>query len=274
MNESICRRVNGDRFQKKVPTDVFRIGKTMVPHAGLGWRICQRCGKLFTDFGKNLGDINSTVCFGPDLLPELNQAWKPRTAEEETKQKLGEFGAMQCVFCGSVTYPYDSPLMLQSAIKSERHYVLEGIFREMGLLIGNARHIVLAGYSLPPDDYLYKVFFQSAMAGKETQRERIFCTLINYDPEFAKNPQKPVWLEGESIKKYLKRAPKEDSTWETIERVLELFPIDQIRVSLKGIPGVVTKRRDVGPKRALIDLLYPKKCFPEGFPQTVDSCKF
>jgi hypothetical protein len=95
-------------------------------------------------------------------------------------------------------------MMMQSAIKSGRHHVLEGIFREMGLLIGNARHIVLAGYSLPPDDYLYKVFFQSAMAGKDAQKSNVFCTLINHDKKYADNPHKPVWLEGEEILKYLR----------------------------------------------------------------------
>ena len=267
MNESICRRVNGERFQKKKPAHVFRIGKTMVPHAGLGWRICQRCGKLFTDFGKELGDVNSTVSFGPDLLPELNQAWEPRTGEEQRRMREGEFGVMQCVFCGSPTYPHDSPLMMQSAIKSGRHYVLEGIFREMGLLIGNARHLVLAGYSLPPDDYLYKVFFQSAMAGKKTSQDSVYCTLVNYDKAYAEDPKMPAWIKGEDIKKYLLTAGKENTTWEVIERVLQLFELDRIRVSLKGIPGVILNRTDVTtPKEAFIDLLYPTECFKEGFP--------
>jgi hypothetical protein len=160
---------------------------------------------MFTDFGPRLENPFSSIPFGPDLLPEINCAWKPRTKEEDDCPKKAEFGAIQCIFCGSITRPYDSPLILQSLIKSERHYVLEGIFRELGLVVGNAKHLVFAGYSLPMDDYIYRCFFQAAWAGKELSQEKKFFTLINYDPgSIHLTPGNTGWLEGDDIHSYLK----------------------------------------------------------------------
>ncbi|MHC1729693.1 MAG: hypothetical protein AB9866_27435 [Syntrophobacteraceae bacterium] len=267
MNEAICKRINDLKYQGGDKSRIIRIGKLLFPHAGLGWRVCPRCGKLFTDFGPRLGDIDSSVAFGPDLLPELNVAWKHRTAAEEEAIKEGEFGGIQCIFCASMTKPYDSPLILQSIIKSERHYVLEGIFRDMGLVVGNAKHLVFAGYSMPQDDYIYRCFFQAAWAGSTGTRNQKFCTLVNYDPDYvSQTGGNTVWLEGKALTDYLKSQKAKPDTKEIINRMLELFDISRLRVSLLGIPGTVTDIPGRDPKEALTDLLYPKQCFPEGFP--------
>ena len=268
MNESTCKRVNDRKYRGGAKSRLLRVGKMLFPHAGLGWRICPRCGKLFTDFGENLEDLYSTVAFGPDLLPDINVAWDHRTSMEEEHEKYGDFGVVQCIFCGSLTRPYDSPLILQSGIKSERHYVMEGIFRELGLVVGNAKHIIFAGYSLPKDDYVYRCFFQSSWAGKiaKGRRESRFCSLINYDPGYARSVGYIPWLEGNEIKKYLRSKKGETSTKETVRNLLGLFDKSDIRLSLLGFPGVVTKRSDKDLREATIDLLYPKRCFPEGFP--------
>ena len=263
MNESTCKRINDPKYQGGEKSRVVRVGKMLFPHAGLAWRICPRCGKLFTDFGHTFDDPDSTVAFGPDLLPGLNRAWKLRTKDEVKHQRHGEYGVIQCIFCGSITRPYDVPLILQSAIKSERHYVLEGIFRELGLVVGNARHLVFAGYSLPKDDYIYRCFFQSAWAGKDLPR---FCSLINYDPQYAKAMGSKAWLEGDDVLSYRQSQKAKPHAKETIRNLLELFDLKNIRVSLLGIPDILTNHPDKDPKEALIDLLYPRRCFSQGFP--------
>ena len=192
MSEPVCRRINGKRFDFS-ESHYFRLGKFLFPHGGIGWRVCPRCGKLITTLGQKLGDIHSSVAFGPDLLPEINKAWTERTLEEKKSWDNFYFGAVQCVFCGFVTQPSDAPLILQSAIKSERHYVLEGIFREMGLLFGNARHAVFAGYTLPPDDVIYRSFFMSSQAGKLSSEKRQYCSLVTFDSEF-KNTSSDPWI--------------------------------------------------------------------------------
>lgn len=268
MNESTCQRVNDPKYQDTDKSRLIRIGKMLFPHAGLCWRLCPRCGKLFTDFGSELGDIYSTVAFGPDLLPDINSAWKCRREDEESKyKKEGYSGAIECIFCGSITRPGDAPLILQSAIKPERHYVLEGIFRELGLVVGKARHIVFAGYSLPKDDYIYKCFFESAWADRESDGNKRYCTLVDYDNEYCKDsPTAPAWLKNREIVDYLRSTRASKATQEVVERFLELFDIDKLRVSLRGIPDIVTNRPGMDSKEALIDLLYPEEWFPGGFP--------
>lgn len=262
MNEQACRAVNNPRYKKD--SRLMRIGKILFPHAGFGWRICRRCGKLFTDFG-NKWDIYSSLPFGPDLLPGLQQHWKPRTKEEEKEWEKGHFSAIQCIFCGEMTYAYDCPIILQSAIKSDRHYVLDGIFREMGQIIGNARHLVFAGYSLPKDDFIYRCFFQSACAGQHMKGEK-YCTLISYDEEYMKKHSDSVWLEAKEISAYLRGNEGDEKTKTTVNNLLQIYSQDHIRVTFKGIPDIFCKRSGMSLEESLKDVIYWTECFPEGFP--------
>lgn len=174
MNEATCKSINEPKYQGGENSRLVRVGKMLFPHAGLSWRICSRCGKLFTDFG-NLDDLYSTVALGPDLLPGINNAWKNRTKEEDRYCRTGKYGVVQCIFCGSITYPYNSPLILQSLIKPDRHYVMEGIFREMGLVVGNARHLLFAGYSFPIDDISIVAFSSLHWLEKDQKTKHHFA---------------------------------------------------------------------------------------------------
>ena len=266
MNEATCKKINDPEYLGGDKSRLVRVGKMLFPHAGLGWRICPRCGKLFTDFGTNLDDLYSTVSFGPDLLPGLNVAWKERTQKERDSSQEGAYGSIQCVFCGSITKPHDAPLMLQSAIKADRHYVLEGILRETGLVVGNARHLVFAGYSLPEDDYLYRCFFQSSMAGKNVSGGRPFCSLVDYDEKYMRLVTGQPWLEDIAIQRYVNSKKANQYVKGVVIRLIELFGLENIRVSLLGIPDIIVNHPEKNAKDALVDLLYPAKCFKEGFP--------
>jgi hypothetical protein len=266
MNEQACITANNPNYAKD--ERIMRIGKILFPHAGFGWRICPRCGKLFTDFGDNWEeDVWSSLPFGPDLLPGFQQKWHPRTIKEEKEWQEGNFGAMQCIFCGAMTHPSDCPLILQSAIKSDRHYVLDGIFREMGLIIGNARHLVFAGYGLPKDDFIYKCFFQSSLAGQHTGDKKKYCSLVTVDKNYRHTKGK-VWLKNDDIKKYLSRKSSDEKTKSTIENLLQIIDQENIRISFYGVPDIITKHPSLSPKEALKDLLYP-----DGFPPNRDKLK-
>ena len=264
MNEQACRAINNRKYNSE-ESRVMRIGKILFPHAGFGWRACRRCGRIFIDFGPRLDDIYSSRFFGPDLLPELNVSFQPRTEAEEEEWCYGNFGAIQCVFCGNITHPSDCPIMLQSGIKSERHYVLDGILREMGLLIGNAKHLVFAGYSIPRDDYIYRCFFQSAKAGKQTGPAQ-FCSLVLRDVEYIKTHRNP-WLDISATENYLNDSSnRHESNKQVIRNFLQVFSPHHFRLSLLGIPNVITKHPFYSTQEALKELLYPKDAFTEGFP--------
>ncbi|WP_416176597.1 hypothetical protein [Clostridium sp.] len=249
-NESHCREVNNSRYSSKV----LRIGKVLFPHGMFGCRICPECGKSIADFSQN-GNLFSTQCFGPSILNELQIGWKYST----DKEKKYRNGAIECPYCGQITYPYDMPLIMQTSLRNESIFPLYNIKTELGLLLKNAKHIVFAGYSLPTDDIIVKTFFMSSVAGSD--RNKLKCTIINHDEKYLNSDK---WISGEKIVDYLKEN-KGTSTSRCIRSICDIFNIKNTRVSLKGIPGVFIKNGKLS-RESVLDVLYPKEYFKEGFP--------
>jgi hypothetical protein len=249
-DESQCKRVNDYKY----PSRIVRIGKILFPHGIFGSRVCPECGKYITTFGGRW-DRLSTEVFGPSVSKELQSNWQYKT-KRETKYKRG---ALECPYCGQITYPYDMPLIMQTLAKKRSISPLEEIKTEMGLLMKNAKHIIFAGYSLPLDDIMVKTFFMSSIAGND--RNKLKCTVINYDEDYKDGED---WLRGDNIDKYIKES-KDKSVVECIESVCDIFNLQNVRVCLKGMPDVFMENGKCD-KKKVIDLLYPKEYFREGFP--------
>ncbi|MDW8800904.1 hypothetical protein P8V03_07030 [Clostridium sp. A1-XYC3] len=249
-DESQCKRVNDYKY----PSRIVRIGKILFPHGVFGSRICPECGKYITTFG-NRWDRLSTEVFGPSVCEELQINWKYKT-KKEAKYKRG---AIECPYCGQVTYPYDMPLIMQTLAKKRSIPPLEEIKTEMGLLMKNAKHIIFAGYSLPLDDIMVKTFFMSSISGND--RSKLKCTVVNFDENYRGNED---WLRGEELNRYVKESGNSQVV-ECIENVCDIFNIQNVRVSLKGVPDVFMEHGRCK-KEKVIDLLYPKEYFKEGFP--------
>lgn len=249
-DESKCRIVNDYKY----PSRVLRIGKILFPHGMFGSRICPECGKSIVNFSDNFNRL-STEVFGPSLSNELQVHWNYNTK----KERLYERGAIECPYCGQITYPYDMPIIMQTLAGENNIVPLCEIKTEMGLLMKNAKHIVFAGYSLPLDDIMVKTFFMSSISGND--KRKLKCTVINYDSEYGGDEK---WLEGEKIVDYINKKGS-TSTARCIKSVCDIFNIENIRVSLKGIPDVFMENGNCS-RDDVIDLLYPKKYFKEGFP--------
>lgn len=249
-DESQCKRVNDYKY----PSRIVRIGKILFPHGIFGSRICPECGKYITTFGGKW-DRLSTEVFGPSVCKELQINWRYKTKKEEQYKR----GAIECPYCGQITYPYDMPLIMQTLAKKRSIPPLEEIKTEMGLLMKNAKHIIFAGYSLPLDDIMVKTFFMSSIAGNDINRLK--CTVINFDDNYKNGPE---WLRGEDISKYIKESGNRQVV-ECIENICDIFNMKNVRISLKGIPDVFTQNGRCS-KEKIIDLLYPKEYFKEGFP--------
>ncbi|MCT8978052.1 hypothetical protein N4T77_15790 [Clostridium sp. CX1] len=249
-DESQCKRVNDYKY----PSRIVRIGKILFPHGVFGSRICPECGKYITTFGSRW-DRLSTEVFGPSVCEELQINWKYKT-KKEAKYKRG---AIECPYCGQVTYPYDMPLIMQTLAKKRSIPPLEEIKTEMGLLMKNAKHIIFAGYSLPLDDIMVKTFFMSSISGND--RSKLKCTVVNFDENYRGNED---WLRGEELNRYVKESGNSQVV-ECIENVCDIFNIQNVRVSLKGVPDVFMEHGRCK-KEKVIDLLYPKEYFKEGFP--------
>ncbi|MBC2581046.1 hypothetical protein [Clostridium sp. DJ247] len=249
-DESQCKRVNDYEY----PSRIFRIGKILFPHGIFGSRICPECGKYITTFGSKWDKL-STEAFGPSVADGLQKNWNYKTNKELEYKR----GAIECPYCGQITYPYDMPLIMQTLAKKRSIPPLEEIKTEMGLLMKNAKHIIFAGYSLPLDDIMVKTFFMSSISGND--RNKLKCTVINYDENYSGSND---WLSGEEINQYIKES-KNKTVVECIENICDIFNIENIRVSLKGLPNVFNTGEKCS-KNKVIDLLYPKEYFKEGFP--------
>lgn len=249
-DESQCKRVNDYKY----PSRIVRIGKILFPHGVFGSRICPECGKYITTFGAKW-DRLSTEVFGPSVFGGLQKNWKYKTKKECEYRR----GAIECPYCGQVTYPYDMPLIMQTLAKKRSIPPLEEIKTEMGLLMKNAKHIIFAGYSLPFDDIMVKTFFMSSISGND--KSKLKCTVVNFDENYSSDVE---WLKDEEIEKYIK-SNKDKSVVECIENVCDIFNIQNVRISLKGIPNVFMENGKCS-KAKIIDLLYPKEYFQEGFP--------
>ena len=88
--------------------------------------------------------------------------FEPSTTERRAEEKAwreGKVDARSCVHCNTLTYAHHMPLLMQSNFKSAPPPFMEEIRRDMRVVVREADHIVLMGYSLPPDDVTYRAFF-------------------------------------------------------------------------------------------------------------------
>jgi hypothetical protein len=85
--------------------------------------------------------------------------------------------------------------------------------------------------------------------------------LINYDSDYCGGKS---WLTGQNISEYL-NVNKDSSKVECIKNICDIFNIDNVRISLKGIPDIFMENGKCS-REKVIDLLYPRKFFREGFP--------
>ncbi|MBR9647562.1 hypothetical protein KM799_08750 [Clostridium tyrobutyricum] len=250
VDESQCKGINDYNY----PSRIIRMGKMLFPHGMFGSRICPECGKYIINLSNSCNKMSTNI-FGPSLLKDLQIGWQYRTSKEKTYER----GSIECPYCGQITYPYDMPIIMQTLANSKKVSCLREIKTEMGLIIKHAKHIVFAGYSLPIDDIMVKTFFMSSISGND--KKTLKCSLINYDSDYCGGKS---WLTGQNISEYL-NVNKDSSKVECIKNICDIFNIDNVRISLKGIPDIFMENGKCS-REKVIDLLYPRKFFREGFP--------
>lgn len=224
MNETAVQRLNDPTHEtgRRV-----RIGKLYFPHGMHGFRECPNCGKLTVYLGDEWG-YDSDSLFPPLPLDSLGNRSNPRT-EEERKARNERSDVLQCVFCGEMTEFHHTTLVMQSAFKGNHPSFVEEIQRDMKVSLEKAYHIILFGYSLPQDDFIYKsILTARQMREKDSQ---VFCSVVNFDKNA---PSK--WLYGEELNKFIQANPNSDFT-EVIYRAKAIFG-ENVRGYGAGIPSV------------------------------------
>lgn len=232
MNETAVQRLNDPEH---VTDRIVRIGKFYFPHGSHGFRQCPKCGKL-TFY---LGDVwayDSDNLFPPQIIPSLSVR-KPRSLEEKQAIEKGMYDAVQCTHCGQITEAHHTPIVMQTNFKGANPSFIEEIQSDMRVAIEKAKHIIFAGYSLPPDDFIYRSMLAARRKmGKEDKGDNaVKCSVIDFD-----RGAEDRWLYKEDLEAFHK-SHSESIFYNTCQRVADIFGMENIRGYGAGFPNVFLK---------------------------------
>jgi hypothetical protein len=221
MNESSAQRLNDADHGANVR---IRISKFLFPHGCLCWRECPDCGKLSSYLG-DAWDLDSATLIPPPPLMAFVQHinFRARRKAESDAWEKGEVDARACVHCDTLTYAHHTQTLMQSNFKSAPPPAIEEIQRDLRVTVQNADHIVLMGYSLPPDDVTYRAFFAArCRRDSDPAKPKVKCSVV------VGRGHPPHWL-----------GPSDwPSPHSTLEAACDLFGKDNVRFYGGGIPNV------------------------------------
>ena len=177
MNETAAQRLNDPDHRSG---DRIRISKFLFPHGCLWWRECPDCGKLSSYMGDAWEWDSPTLIPPPPLKAFVRDVtFRHRFPEEREAWDAGEIDARACVHCQTLTYAHHTQTIMQSSFKEPPPPFLDEIKRDLRVAVQNAGHIVLMGYSLPPDDVDYRAFFAARRRqDSENPENPVKCSVV------------------------------------------------------------------------------------------------
>ncbi|WP_163151626.1 hypothetical protein [Anoxybacillus sp. MB8] len=218
-NETVVQRLNDLEYNSGRRV---RIGKFYFPHGCYGFRECPNCGKLTVYLGDEW-NIYSKTLFPPMILPSLS-SFRSRSEQEKHARQKGVFDGMQCAHCGQMTESHHTAIVMQTQLKEEYAPFLEEIQRDMKVALEHAKHIVLFGYSLPEDDFIYRTILSARKRDGSVK-----CSIVNFQQGL---PDK--WLDRQQWEKY----KLSNELKSLCERVISIFGKENVRLYGAGIPAV------------------------------------
>ena len=241
LNEESAQRLNDrDHSSRRV-----RINKFLFPHGCLCWRECPSCGKLTAYMGKQWQFLSRALIPPPPLRGFAQQAnlldeIEPETDEEQRAWERGETDARACVHCDAMTYAHHTQAIMQSNFKQAPPSFIEEVQRDLRVVTQSANHIILMGYSLPPDDVAYRAFFaarkQVADKTSSTSTGKVVRCSVVVGTDFDDH-----WYNPTEITELLKSPDKMktgESPRTTLEAARDIFGVDNVRFYGCGIPQV------------------------------------
>lgn len=247
--EAVASRENE---KEHIGNELNRCGKFYFAHGSSNWRECPVCGRM-TFYN---GDSNSKWEYkSKDLIPpfpipifESNKITTLTAKEKEWRKNL-QYDSLQCMHCGSETKASDAPMIMQTMYKSTPTSFLEEIQRNVKVSLEKARHIVLLGYRLPPDDTIWQHAFSEGIRSRIKTDNEAFCTVVvGYKGDKR-------WIQPKEIESYIKKFKGKDDSYgvDAIENAIAIFGRDKVRAWTGGIPQVFKNCT----KNDVKDLLYP-----------------
>jgi alkanesulfonate monooxygenase SsuD/methylene tetrahydromethanopterin reductase-like flavin-dependent oxidoreductase (luciferase family) len=132
-----------------------------------------------------------------------------------------------CAHCDALTYAQHTTTIMQSNLKKTPPPFIQEIQNDLRVAVEAAKHIILFGYSLPPDDVTYRAFFAA-----RKKRGNVRCSVV-VGTEFE-----DVWYEAAEIDDLLKEMKKNEPPATTLHAARDIFGKDNVRFYGGGIPNV------------------------------------
>ena len=230
MNISSARQLNDRTHGANLR---IRVSKYLFPHGCLWWRECPNCGKLSSYIGDEWEMDSASLLPPPPLKAFVHdlpfKSWLEKD-EECSKWRLGEVDARACVHCTTLTYAHHTPLVMQTSFKTAPPPFLEEIQREMRVVVQEANHLVLMGYSLPPDDVTYRAFLaartrKSSGHGDDAE-EQVRCSVIGKEDGYESR-----WL-------YRDELDTRGKLPDAVKHARDVFKAENVRFFGSGVPDV------------------------------------
>lgn len=233
MNEGAAYRLNDER---KDSSYFVRLGKFYFPHGSHNFRKCENCGKLNIFLGDEWA-YDSNTLFPPSVFLRSSEH-RPFSKKEEAAREDAP-DAQECVHCGEMTYMYQTDIVTQTSFKGSHSAYLEEIQRDMKVMIEQAEHIILFGYSLPPDDAIY----QSVLAAKHREGQKV--TIVS--GKSSVTGVEDEWVVGKKITEQFKAG---DTAYEVYQSLQHLFQPNNIRAYAGYIPDVFVHNESFSEQKA------------------------
>ena len=247
-DESVAFRQN----RCKAPgSPIGRMGKFYFAHGCANWRECPVCGRMMYVFG------DEWTLYAKQLNPPLpiplfeNGNFKRTENENVWNEKHLQSDALECVSCGAKTFAHSAPMIMQTLIKGVPTSFLEEVQRDLRVSLEKARHIVLLGYSLPPDDAIWVQTFTEVVRCRKGTEDAAYCSVVvGYLGERR-------WLYGDEMMDYVEkyRYTKDAVSYgaSAIVNAVSIFGKEYVRAWCGGIPQVFGD----GDESAVKEILFP-----------------
>lgn len=227
MNESAAQRINDTDYNtgRKV-----RMTKYLFPHGCLCWRECPSCGQLTAYFGTTWSLTSSDIIPPPPLKGFVHS---PDNNDERVD-------ARKCVHCNEMTYAHHTQTIMQSNFKQSPPSFIEEIQRSLRVEIEKSNHIIMMGYSLPPDDVTYRALFAARKKRQRKDDKDVKCSVV------VGRQGEDKWIKGESGLEHLLNHHKNKGT---INAAIDIFGKENVRYYGGGIPNVFLENGSVSERR-------------------------
>jgi hypothetical protein len=168
--------------------------------------------------------------------PPLKGFWDantlhPRPDTDEAKSwDEGRVDARACAHCDALTFTQHTTTIMQSNFKGTPPSFIQEIQNDLRVAVEAADHIILFGYSLPPDDVTYRAFFAARQ-----KRGNVRCSVV------VGTDYGDMWHEPDGIDRLLveiKRIKPYEPPATTLQAARDLFGKENVRFYGGGIPNV------------------------------------